>query len=68
MRIVEIREKKVAIASSLTNACIDFVPHGGHPMSLNLAAGLHRGGNESYPGVGFKTKAELFKVMKSLGD
>jgi L-alanine-DL-glutamate epimerase-like enolase superfamily enzyme len=69
------------------------VPHGGHQMSLNIAAGLHLGGNESYPGVfqpfggfadgiavengyvglpevpgvGFETKAELFKVMKSLG-
>jgi len=28
-----------------------IVPHGGHQMSLNLAAGLHLGGNESYPGV-----------------
>jgi L-alanine-DL-glutamate epimerase-like enolase superfamily enzyme len=27
------------------------VPHGGHQMSLNLAAGLGLGGNESYPGV-----------------
>jgi L-alanine-DL-glutamate epimerase-like enolase superfamily enzyme len=27
------------------------VPHGGHQMSLNLAAGLHLGGNESYPDV-----------------
>ena len=70
------------------------VPHGGHQMSLNIAAGLHLGGNESYPGVfqpfggfadgiaiengyvglpdvpgiGFETKAELFKVMKSLSD
>lgn len=26
-------------------------PHGGHQMSLNLAAGLGLGGNESYPGV-----------------
>jgi len=25
------------------------VPHGGHQMSLNIAAGLHLGGNESYP-------------------
>jgi L-alanine-DL-glutamate epimerase-like enolase superfamily enzyme len=70
------------------------VPHGGHQMSLNIAAGLHLGGNESYPGVfqpfggfadgiavedgyvglpnvpgiGFETKSELFKVMKSLSD
>lgn len=69
------------------------VPHGGHQMSLNIAAGLHLGGNESYPGVfqpfggfadgiaiengyvglpdvpgiGFETRAELFKLMKSLG-
>jgi L-alanine-DL-glutamate epimerase-like enolase superfamily enzyme len=27
------------------------VPHGGHQMSLNLSAGLHLGGNESYPDV-----------------
>ena len=27
------------------------VPHGGHQMSLNIAAGLHLGGNESYPGA-----------------
>ena len=27
------------------------MPHGGHQMSLNIAAGLHLGGNESYPDV-----------------
>ena len=27
------------------------VPHGGHQMSLNIAAGLNLGGNESYPDV-----------------
>jgi len=27
------------------------VPHGGHQMSLNIAAGLGLGGNESYPDV-----------------
>ena len=27
------------------------VPHGGHQMSLNIAAGLGLGGNESYPGI-----------------
>lgn len=27
------------------------LPHGGHQMSLNIAAGLGLGGNESYPGV-----------------
>jgi D(-)-tartrate dehydratase len=27
------------------------VPHGGHQMSLNIAGGLHLGGNESYPDV-----------------
>jgi L-alanine-DL-glutamate epimerase-like enolase superfamily enzyme len=70
------------------------VPHGGHQMSLNIAAGLHLGGNESYPGVfqpfggfadgiavengyvglpdvpgvGFETRAELLKLMKSISD
>jgi L-alanine-DL-glutamate epimerase-like enolase superfamily enzyme len=70
------------------------VPHGGHQMSLNIAAGLHLGGNESYPGVfqpfggfadgiavengyvglpdvpgvGFETRAELYKVMKAISD
>ena len=28
-----------------------FVPHGGHQFALHIAAGLHLGGNESYPGV-----------------
>jgi L-alanine-DL-glutamate epimerase-like enolase superfamily enzyme len=28
-----------------------IVPHGGHQLSLNIAAGLHLGGNESYPDV-----------------
>jgi L-alanine-DL-glutamate epimerase-like enolase superfamily enzyme len=28
-----------------------FIPHGGHQMALNIAAGLGLGGNESYPGV-----------------
>jgi hypothetical protein len=27
------------------------IPHGGHQLSLNLAAGLGLGGNESYPDV-----------------
>jgi L-alanine-DL-glutamate epimerase-like enolase superfamily enzyme len=27
------------------------IPHGGHQMALNVAAGLGLGGNESYPGV-----------------
>ena len=27
------------------------IPHGGHQMSLNIAAGLGLGGNETYPDV-----------------
>jgi L-alanine-DL-glutamate epimerase-like enolase superfamily enzyme len=68
------------------------IPHGGHQMSLNLAAGLGLGGTESYPGIfqpfggfadgipvedsyvklpdvpgiGFETKNELYRVMKTL--
>jgi D(-)-tartrate dehydratase len=30
---------------------IHCIPHGGHQMSLNIAAGLGLGGNESYPGI-----------------
>ena len=30
---------------------IRCIPHGGHQMALNIAAGLGLGGNESYPGV-----------------
>ena len=30
---------------------IRCIPHGGHQLSLNIAAGLGLGGNESYPGV-----------------
>lgn len=36
------------------------VPHGGHQMSLNIAAGLHLGGNESYP--------EVFKPFGGFAD
>lgn len=70
------------------------IPHGGHQMSLNMAAGLGLGGNESYPGVfqpfggfadgnvvldgyvtlpdipgiGFEAKANLWAVMRDLGE
>jgi D(-)-tartrate dehydratase len=40
-----------------TRSCI---PHGGHQMSLNIAAGLGLGGNESYPG--------LFKPFNGFAD
>ncbi len=68
------------------------IPHGGHQMSLNIAAGLGLGGNESYPGIfqpfggfadgipiensyvtlpdtpgiGFESKAELYRIMKAI--
>jgi len=28
-----------------------LIPHGGHQLALNIAAGLQTGGSESYPGV-----------------
>lgn len=69
------------------------IPHGGHQMSLNIAAGLGLGGNESYPdlfqpfggfpdgvrvedghvrmpeipGIGFEGKADLYRVMETVG-
>jgi D(-)-tartrate dehydratase len=43
------------------------IPHGGHQMSLNIAAGLGLGGNESYPGIfqPFGGFAEGFPVEDS---
>jgi len=37
-----------------------LVPHGGHQMSLSIAAGLRLGGNESYP--------EVFRPFRGLAD
>jgi L-alanine-DL-glutamate epimerase-like enolase superfamily enzyme len=37
-----------------------LVPHGGHQMSLHLAAGLQLGGNEAYP--------EVFKPFGGFAD
>jgi L-alanine-DL-glutamate epimerase-like enolase superfamily enzyme len=68
------------------------IPHGGHQMSLNIAAGLGLGGNESYPdlfqpfggfpddvrveqgyvrmhdspGIGFESKADLYRLLAPL--
>lgn len=39
------------VAQSLGWSSRRVVPHGGHQLSLNMAAGLHLGGNESYPDV-----------------
>jgi L-alanine-DL-glutamate epimerase-like enolase superfamily enzyme len=44
LRILEVLEKY-----AWPRTCC--IPHGGHQMSLNLAAGLGLGGNESYPGI-----------------
>src|SRR4030088_30300 len=70
------------------------IPHGGHQLSLNIAAGLGLGGNESFsgifqsfggfaddtpiensyvtlsdvPGIGFESKKELFRLLKTLSD
>ena len=50
-----------------------IVPHGGHQMSLNIAAGLHLGGNESYPDVfqpfgGFADEVEVVDSLVGLPD
>jgi len=47
------------------------IPHGGHQMSLNIAAGLGLGGNESYPDVfapfgGFADSTTLEDSMVAL--
>lgn len=43
-----------------------LIPHGGHQLALNIAAGLQLGGSESYPGVfqpygGFADKIPISK-------
>ena len=43
-----------------------IVPHGGHQMSLAIAAGLHLGGNESYPDV-FKPFCGLRRRLRGGG-
>jgi D(-)-tartrate dehydratase len=49
------------------------VPHGGHQMSLNIAAGLKLGGNESYPDLfqpygGFPDGVQVEKGYVTLPD
>ncbi len=49
------------------------VPHGGHQMSLAIAAGLHLGGNESYPDLfqpygGFPDGVEVSGSIVTLPD
>jgi L-alanine-DL-glutamate epimerase-like enolase superfamily enzyme len=49
------------------------IPHGGHQLSLNIAAGLGLGGNESYPDVfqpfgGFADKMPVEKSYVRLPD
>jgi L-alanine-DL-glutamate epimerase-like enolase superfamily enzyme len=49
------------------------VPHGGHQMSLAIAAGLHLGGNESYPDLfqpygGFPDGVEVKDSIVTLPD
>lgn len=42
-------ERTLAVLKSLGWSASRCIPHGGHQMSLNIAAGLGLGGNESYP-------------------
>jgi D(-)-tartrate dehydratase len=43
--------RTLAVMREMGWSARQVVPHGGHQMSLNIAAGLGLGGNESYPGV-----------------
>ena len=43
--------KTLSIVEEMGWSTRRIVPHGGHQLSLNIAAGLHLGGNESYPDV-----------------
>jgi L-alanine-DL-glutamate epimerase-like enolase superfamily enzyme len=46
---VELRTGTLAMLHQHGWSASRCIPHGGHPMSLNIAAGLGLGGNESYP-------------------
>ena len=41
----------IAMAEQLGWSRRRLIPHGGHQLALNIAAGLQTGGSESYPGV-----------------
>lgn len=43
--------RMIEVAEAMGWSTRRMIPHGGHQMSLNIAAGLHLGGNESYPDV-----------------
>ena len=42
-------QRTLAVLESAGWSAARCIPHGGHQMSLNIAAGLGLGGNESYP-------------------
>jgi len=49
------------------------IPHGGHQLSLHIAAGLGLGGNEAYPGLfkpftGFADGARVENGYVTLGN
>jgi L-alanine-DL-glutamate epimerase-like enolase superfamily enzyme len=41
----------IAMAEQMGWSRRRLIPHGGHQLALNIAAGLQTGGSESYPGV-----------------
>lgn len=43
--------RMLALLADFGFSARNCIPHGGHQMSLNIAAGLKLGGNESYPDV-----------------
>jgi L-alanine-DL-glutamate epimerase-like enolase superfamily enzyme len=43
--------RTLAVAEELGWSPARCIPHGGHQMALNIAAGLRLGGNESYPAL-----------------
>jgi D(-)-tartrate dehydratase len=62
--------RSLGAAGWSARACI---PHGGHQLTLHLAAALHLGGSEAYPGVfwpisGFGDDAEVVDGYVTPGD
>jgi L-alanine-DL-glutamate epimerase-like enolase superfamily enzyme len=44
-------QRTLAVLTEMGWSWSRCIPHGGHQMSLNIAAGLGLGGNEDYPGL-----------------
>ena len=57
MRIVEVREKAVTIASPIRSACIDFGVTTASAAAVTMP---------DLPGIGFESKTDLYRPTREL--